>query len=178
MREKLARIPLLGMYFNFSAHDYLDAFRELSVTMIFSLAPLWVGTFKLHFFDNMSYYQAMKSLYSSGQLLCYSAAFLGPVIYAISKDRDMRRRFPNKWWFLIFAVFVTFISPFAFQTNSLNIVIFPDILVSCSEKIFIFSIIVYFSTLVIENWLKDNPSSKMVKDTTQFVDAVNRRRRE
>ena len=81
----LPHVPIYGQLFNSSRKAIISAAKELFVATIFSLFPMWFYPLILRVISDRPFWETLKSFAAGGELYLYSAALLGPWLYAIHK---------------------------------------------------------------------------------------------
>ena len=81
----LPHVPIYGRLFNSSKRAITSAAKELFVATIFSLFPMWFYPLILRVISDRPFWETLKSFAAGGELYLYSAALLGPWLYAIHK---------------------------------------------------------------------------------------------
>lgn len=122
----MLRLPIYGQLCNASKTSLKIAGRELCVTTLFSLLPLWLYPTIAYFAFGQPFWGTLADFASNGELFIYSAALVGPLIYAITKsyggetkdersvDGEKRSPFPKMLsiqfpygiWFVLISIFV------------------------------------------------------------------------
>ena len=80
----VSRVPIYGQLVNSSKHSLAAATKELTVTTVFSLFPIWFYPLLLYF-GGVPFWETLKSFIVQGELYLISAALLGPLVYATTK---------------------------------------------------------------------------------------------
>ena len=78
-------VPIYGQLVNSSKDALLAATKELSTATFFSLFPIWFYPVILYFGVGLPFWETLKSSIVRGELYLYSAALLGPLVYATTK---------------------------------------------------------------------------------------------
>ncbi len=110
VRALLLRVPVYGQLINSSKDSFWAAIKELAIATIFSLSPIWFCTVVLYIISDLPFCEILKSFIIQGELYLYSAALLGPLVYATTKtyggrdDEDNldesapeKQNFPRIW---------------------------------------------------------------------------------
>ena len=117
MRTMLRRVmasvsymPIYGQLVNSSKDSLVAATKELLIATGFSLFPIWFYPAILYIGGGLPFWETLKSFVIRGELYLYSAALLGPLVYAITKtygesdgedssdESDPEKRsFPRDW---------------------------------------------------------------------------------
>ncbi|MBL6600622.1 MAG: hypothetical protein ISP41_17175 [Alphaproteobacteria bacterium] len=79
-------LPLYGELFNSSRESIFSALKDLAVTTLFSLFPIWVYPIIVKLGFDKPFWQTAWSFVAGGEMFIYSAALVGPLIYAITKN--------------------------------------------------------------------------------------------
>lgn len=157
---RITSIPIYGQLFASKKDSLLSALRDLLVTTPFSLMPLWLyPAFGAMFLkDPASFFDSVVNSALGGEMFIYSAALVGPVIYAITKrykdpEEDgekqsiFRRRleFPYGWLFTILSVLVCLLGALCYGAMTATEKLKLDIL--DSDALLVFSVSLYLFTL-------------------------------
>lgn len=111
LREWSTHIPLVGAYFHIKWAAVKESFGEVLASTVFSLLPVWLSalvfTIKARFSSpeyevfGEWFWMEFERMVSSGELLMYATAVLGPVIYlGLTTTLRKQRWFP--WYRSIF----------------------------------------------------------------------------
>ena len=85
IRSVFIRIPIYGQLLNSPKASYSAALREMGMTIIFSLLPLWLYPIIVYVGFGQPFWNTVRAFISNGEFFIYSAALVGPLIYAITK---------------------------------------------------------------------------------------------
>ena len=78
-------VPIYGQLVNSSRDSFRAATKELFVVTFFSLFPFWFYPVVLKLGVGLPFWETLKSFVIRGVLYLYSAALLGPLVYAVNK---------------------------------------------------------------------------------------------
>lgn len=196
-------LPIYGQLVDSNAKNLKSACCDIAITTFFSLFPLWLyPIFSWVTFD-FSLKETLKTLTSNGELFLYSAALVGPLIYAITKrygvdeddetdEKKTKRRFtiiktiefPYGRIFIIISVLTCIFSALFFTilqaSNHIQKYLGFEIPLE-RENLFLISVILYAFTLsclfcvsVYRLDLESIPK-RINEDTHKFVDEWNHR---
>lgn len=84
-RAILSHVPIYGQLLNSSKNAIMGAAKELFIATIFSLFPIWFYPLILRVASDRPFWETLKSFAAGGELYLYSAALLGPWLYAVHK---------------------------------------------------------------------------------------------
>ena len=108
LRVYISCVPIYGHLVNSSKDSLVAASKELGTATLFSLFPIWFFPAMLKIVG-LPFWETLISLIVRGELYLYSAALLGPVVYALNKTYggggdenssdgpESARRFPRAW---------------------------------------------------------------------------------
>ena len=87
MSPKLKKIPIYGHLFVSRSENLRQALNDIGITTVFSLFPIWLYPIFSHIalLGGTSFLANVKGAIWEGELFIYSAAMVGPLIYAITK---------------------------------------------------------------------------------------------
>ena len=85
IRWLVSHVPIYGQLFNSSRKAMISAAKELFLSTIFSLFPIWFYPLMLWIIADRPLWATLRSFTAGGELYLYSAALLGPWLYAIHK---------------------------------------------------------------------------------------------
>ena len=123
LKNRIGRIPIYGELRYSRKESRAAAQKELLITTLFSLFPLWFYPVVL-MLAGSPVWTSLESFVVQGELFLYSAALLGPLVYAITKtygveeatgettdDGGISRRtrtfqFPYGTWFVTISIVV------------------------------------------------------------------------
>ena len=78
-------VPIYGQLVNSSRSSLVDAAKELLTATVFSLFPIWFYPVILYIVGDLPFWEILRSFVIRGELYLYSAALLGPLVYATTK---------------------------------------------------------------------------------------------
>ena len=84
LKDLFSHVPIYRQLVKSSKHSFAAAAKELTVTTLFSLFPIWFYPLML-FIGGVPAWQTLKSFVVQGELYLISAALLGPVVYATTE---------------------------------------------------------------------------------------------
>lgn len=163
VRTVISHVPIYGLLVNSSKDALVAATKELSIATAFSLFPIWFYPVILYLVGDLPFWETLKSFVVRGELYLYSAALLGPLVYATTKtygsdgednsdESDSgRRSFPRVWsiqfpygpWFFLISIFVSCVVAFLFGMLRTST---PD-LTALEENTLVTSTLLYCGTL-------------------------------
>lgn len=85
VRWLVSHVPIYGQLLNSSRKAMISAAKELFVATIFSLFPIWFYPLILWIIADRPLWDTLRSFAAGGELYLYSAALLGPWLYAMHK---------------------------------------------------------------------------------------------
>lgn len=181
IRRTCSQIPIIGSLPQTAWQDHVEAIRELVISLLISMAPIWIGTLVLRIGQTspsqLSYLQCANAIIQNGELFIYSAATLAPVMYIVTRDRFTVRSFPGKYTFIgvviVFALIAT--SIFTIQRVKAQILA-PDI-VMLSLWLYGIAIAVFYFALVYNNAFLPNPASLMREEEGDYFERLRQHRR-
>ena len=89
------KIPIYGQLINSSKESFGVASRELILTTVFSLLPIWLYPIVVRVGFGQPFWSTLISFITSGEFFIYSAALLGPLIYATTRTYGEESVNPN-----------------------------------------------------------------------------------
>jgi hypothetical protein len=136
-----------------SVVPFLHALREVGVTAILALTPVWIGVILSIIIAEDSLWGAVRLNTSRGDLFLLSSAAVAPVLLYVTVKKDdfpkpLARHFPGGWFFILCLTVVFGSSVVLFSvkrlmdTNSIQFRI-------DEEAFFVFSLIIYGVALLL-----------------------------
>lgn len=121
LRHKCSHIPLFGPIFYANTEDHRVAFRELLISVGLSTVTFW-GTalflLALKSSAGQNYFDLIFSTVKHGELFIFSVGLLGPVIIAISEDKDDHKKQGRVWQVVMLTAIAIFAAGFHSQIKS------------------------------------------------------------
>lgn len=179
-REKFSRVPLIGGLAHTTVRNHFDASTELLVTLLASLAPIWLGAFVIVLTTKdptVPYNAAVLDLLQNGELYLYAAAIAAPVFYIALREREGTRSFPGSIWHIILIVFFIYLPSFMmFALKRGHIWVNNYQVFNISVSMFILSILVLYLALVYNHSLTTDPSKKIREGEDDYLDELRKHR--
>ncbi|WP_421983323.1 hypothetical protein [Roseibium sp.] len=192
LRWVVTKIPIYGQLVNSSGASFRAAINDLFITTLFSLLPLWFYPIIVTFSFGAPFWSTVKSFVSGGEFFIYSAALVGPLIYAITKnygeeeDRNGARadgvfpkilsiQFPYGAWFVLVSILVCCFAAIFFgimrANSSANLPIQPEeeTLFFVSGGLYVFTLSCFFCVSVYRLNLENTPR-EFGRDTRNLMD--------
>ena len=79
------KIPIYGQLVNSSKESFGVACKDLFITTLFSLLPLWLYPTIIKIGFGQPFWDTFRAFIANGEFFIYSSALVGPLIYAITK---------------------------------------------------------------------------------------------
>ncbi len=200
LRWIFTKIPIYGQLFNSSKNSLTAALNDLLITTLFSLLPLWFYPIIAKIGFGNPFWSTVKSFVNGGELFIYSAALVGPLIYAITKkysedsDEDESGstgvvgvfpkirsiQFPYGVWFVLISILVCCFAAIFFgimrANSSTNLPVQPDeeALFVVSGFLYLFTLSCFFCVSVYRLNLENTPRS-FGQDTRNLMDQWEKR---
>ena len=188
------RVPVYGQLINSSKESFGLAFRDLFITTIFSLLPLWLYPTIVNAGFGEPFLDTLRTFVMGGEFFIYSAALFGPLIYAITKTygeetsdhggtaRNQRGvfpkirsiQFPYGVWFILISIIVCCFAAIFFgimrAKTSVMLPVKPDeeTLVLVSGLLYIFTLSCVFCVSVYRVNL-ENAARAFGRDTRDLM---------
>lgn len=195
LRWFLTQIPIYGQLLNSSKGSLTAALNDLFITTLFSLLPLWFYPIIAKFGFGTPFWSTVKSFVNGGELFIYSAALVGPLIYAITKkySEDMEEdeqdstsavgvfpkirsiQFPYGVWFVLISILVCCFAAIFFgimrANSSASLPVQPDedALFVVSGFLYLFTLSCFFCVSVYRLNLENTPKA-FGQDTRNLMD--------
>lgn len=197
MKWLLTKIPIYGQLLNSPAASIWAALKDLLVTTLFSLLPLWFYPTIVKLSFGSPFWITVNSFISGGEFFIFSAALVGPLIYSITKKYGEEKRsednqsedafpkipsiqFPYGVWFVSISVLVCCFAAIFFgilRANNIAILpIQPDehTLLMTSGGLYLFTLSCFFCVSVYRLNL-ENTSDEFGRDTRNLMDQWEKR---
>ncbi|RXJ82357.1 hypothetical protein [Arcobacter sp. F2176] len=163
-KEEKSKIILQEYWEQFS-----KSLIEFVMNILISTVPITIGALFIIFDNNHSltfqtYCTTILAVIKNGELYLYSATLLAPVVFLTTYDKDGKKSFPLKWFFIPIVLFLfIIISHFFGEQRAINL---PEegSIFTASVYIFILTVILYFLVLLISN-KKIKPASDIMKES-------------
>jgi hypothetical protein len=178
-----SKIPLFRDLQRCRGVDHLEAFKEVLVTVLLAVLPIWLGACLLMLVPRASVVAYVGDFLASGEALLVSAALIGPSIYVITKKygdlpKSLTMHFPQGWflvvlWFVI-CMFITAI--FGSQRIYAQIQADPQaplfdvvLMQRVSAFILIVTIAALYIVTVFKNFVEDGAAAEMRSGEADFL---------
>jgi hypothetical protein len=172
-------IPIIGGLHETSRDDHLEASRELLISLLISTSPLWGGSLALSWpaQSSLSFWAALKTIVSNGELFIYAASTLAPIIYIVTRDRDTPRAFPSKFTYVGSVIVFAIVATIIFTMQRLKVQALTETAIFISMWFFLGSIFLFYIALVYHNTLLPDPAGKFRKEEQSFADSLHDHRK-
>lgn len=158
-----------------TGNDYREALRELSISLVISTMPVWLGMLIIW---SRSSNVDIWSVIQHGELFMYASAVVAPVLYIVARDRYSNRSgFPGKVSFMIAVIVVAMTSAGFYTMNLIEAQNFPRKVIILSAIIFFISVCVNYLALVFNNTFTPNPTAEMQAQEDNFNEKFMEHRR-
>lgn len=121
LRHKCSHIPLFGPIFYASKEDHQIAVKELLISIGLSTVTFW-GTalflLALKSSAGQGYFDLIFNTVKHGELFIFSVGLLGPIIIAISEDKDDHKKQGRVWQVVMLTAIAIFAAGFHAQIKS------------------------------------------------------------
>jgi hypothetical protein len=175
-----SQVPIIGSLPQTRSRDHIEAVRELVISLLISMAPVWVGTLVLRigqtFPSQLSYLQCARTVIQNGELFIYSATTLAPVMYIVTRDRFNVRSFPGKYTFISVVIIFAFISTGIFTMQRMRTQILAPDIITLSLWLYVIAVTVFYFALVYNNTFLPNPADLMREEEGDYVNRLRRHR--
>ena len=180
------RIPIIPELLTASWPNWRESFKEVFVTLFFSLMPLWLGLLIVNLLtitDGTSGFIAKFA--SSSDLGILSASLLGPMLYMMfredkdTEDRTIIPTFPSGLWFIMSTVaccivatviycfnYVSSLQKYFDVKGGLITFVNPDTVALVSWSLFCVVVVLIVCASTIRNSV-ETQSARMMSDNTQ-----------
>lgn len=181
----LSKVPLFRDLSYCRRRDYLEASKEVVITVLCSTVALWLGVIFAWVSPTYHVSHYLDTFILSGEFLLLSTALVGPIFYIITKrygsdlPAPTSRYFLQGWLFIVLALFVCLIASAIFGYNrvsspvgnaahggSLNF----GPMAWLSVIMFVLSTLILFLVITIENFMDDGAVEVMRTDTADYVE--------
>lgn len=194
----IKKLPLIGELWNVKKVSLISAVKELVISTVFSILPIWFFPLisSLFISGSPSLKENMYSSVNQGDLFIYSSALVGPLIFAItnnyaewgdsspspsaSRIGKLTFEFPYGTYFFFISISVCMIAAICFglhrfsSTGLITVKLNTDALFNFSLVIYLFSLFCLFCVSVYRNEL-ENFTTTDGKTTRNFVEEWNSR---
>jgi len=171
-------LPLIGGLQETSSRDHLEAVRELGLGQIIATMPIWGGALHIAW-PNLSsevFYNALRQMVNSGELFIYAATTLAPVLYIVSRERDIPRMFPNKYLYLGIIVVGAMVAAIIYTLQRTGLQPITDQTLSISFWFYLASLVVLYLAYVYNNTYLPNASQLMRKLEQEYTQRLREHR--
>jgi hypothetical protein len=179
----LTSFPLIRDLSYCRQRDYIEASKEVTVTVLCSTVALWLGLIFAWVSPTYLVSRYLTTFVLSGEFLLLSTALVGPIFYIITKrygsdlPAPSSRHFLQGWFFTLLALCVCLIAAAIFGYNRISspgteiergqLSFGP--MVTLSLIIFVISTITLFLVITIGNFMEDGAVGLMHDDTQSYV---------
>lgn len=167
------RLPIVGSMHMCTGADFAEASKELAISLLISMSPVYIGAFVLYVIQSVSprisYLTCTGTIVQNGELFIYAAAVLAPVVYIVSKDRYDVRSFPSKFTFIGAVILVALLSTCIFTIERVKAQVLPPNVLLMSIVVFIAAVAVFYFALVYNNTFLPNPAALMRESEKRFT---------
>lgn len=125
-----SEIPIIGYLALCGVKEHKAAFKDFSVTVLFSTATFWLSALVLRGLtanSSQTYFDMLRSTVQSGELFIFSLGFMGPILLIAAEDPKNARPFPGRLGHIVclFALALIAVAFFALMkvSNSKNLVL-------------------------------------------------------
>ncbi|MBI5590890.1 MAG: hypothetical protein HY881_10445 [Deltaproteobacteria bacterium] len=176
LKHVCRRLPIVGSVHMCTLSDFGEACKELFISLLISMSPVYVGAFVLYIVQSGStsigYLSCAGTIVQNGELFIYAAAVLAPAVYIASKDRYDVRSFPSKFTFIGCAILVAILSTSIFTIERVKAQVLPHNVLLMSVTVFVVAVLVFYFALVYNNTLLPNPATVMRDNEQDFTRRV------
>lgn len=173
------KIPLLCDLAECSISEHISAMKEIFFTLFFSFMPLWLGAFFIVASEGSSYASVLNSIVknvSNGELLIYCNAIVAPIFFVALEEKKGKETFPSKIFHLSIFILVLIFSAVAFALQRVGFDFNDEFIMIVSLTSLVVSLVILYTSSVLNRGRKDLPNKVMSDQTTSFVDQYRRRR--
>jgi len=159
MRDTLRKIPLFGGLVDTSPSDHFSAIKENTSGLLVSLSPLLISGLILCLTDEKvgSYFSAVWSNASNGELFLYSTSILAPIFHIALDDPPRAKRFPSKFSHLLLTGVILLLIGIALGLQRAGVTLLSGLAMRISLWSFGFSVLLLYLATVYRN--SRSPSS-------------------
>ena len=181
-------IPILRDLQRCRAQDYIEAAKEIIVTVLLGVLPVWLGAIVIALIPKASVGHFVGEFLSSGEALLVSAALIGPSTYIITKKygdlpKSLSIHFPQGWflvilWFVICMIITTIFGLQRIyaqvQPHGTESLFDPVAMQGVALVILAVTIISLYVVTVFRNFVEDGAAAEMHSDTADFLEEWNK----
>jgi hypothetical protein len=175
-------LPLVGGLAEARWRDHREAAKEVSVNILLSTAPIWLGCLFLWVSQKfaMSPGEVVIRNVENGELFIYATSIVAPMYYFIFKESEGNQKFPNAGSFMLISAIVLLIGGCGFALTRLGTVLGTSFrwdevtLFVFSAILYLIAVIVVYLAHVYRNWRETGGAAAFATDTQDFVAAFNR----
>ena len=174
----LSWIPFVSGLPETSPKDHAEALSELIIAQIVATMPIWAGAIHVAWphLELDSLIGGLREMVKNGELFIYAASTLSPVIYIVTRERDIPRTFPNKYWYLGVVVFGAMIAAIVYMLQRVKLQPISDPTLSLSLGFYVTSLLVLYLAFVYNNTYLPDPASTMKREEDEFARRVKEHR--
>lgn len=167
----LSWIPLVGGLHETSQKDHLEALRELLLGQIVATMPIWIGAIHVAWpaLDVGSIFLGIREMSKNGELFIYAAGTLAPIMYIVSRERDIPRAFPNKHLYIGIVWVGTIVAAIVYMLQRVKLQPISETTFNLSVGSYLFAIVVLYLAFVYNNTYLPNPANAMRRDEDDYT---------
>jgi len=149
---------------NCNSTHWKAAFTELSITLIFSLLPIWIPLIAIPMFryDDVNLSYVFHNQIRNGELYIIATGLLAPIFYFTFPQykgvaNGAHRPFPSQQLLILIFIFVTTITSISVTAISVEDLSngIPDRMIVISAAIFLLCTLIFLLSLVVRNAMPD-----------------------
>jgi len=170
----IAWIPFVGGLDETSPRDHLEALRELVIGQIIATVPLWAGAVHVAW-PELSFQPLMlgfREMVKNGELFIYAASTLAPIIYIVSRERDLPRAFPAKFWYLGLVLIGTIVAATVYISQRVKTQPITDSTLYISLWVYVGSLTILYLAFVYNNTYWPDPPRMMMNEERDYTQRV------
>ncbi|MCC2673088.1 MAG: hypothetical protein K0R58_35 [Ramlibacter sp.] len=199
LRERIARVWLLGTLVNCSPKNYFSAFYELFHGLIFATMPFWLGALILtvvstststvaavpgqeqnHFLAYWlpTFWNNAVSTFSRGELLVFSISLLSPTLWLATHEPDGAQHLPHRRPISTIAVVIIVIGAVLFGVLKSGVSVLTNAVFWVSVSLTILAVLLRYLVLVYHGYrLPARTEKELLRPTEQWMETVDLHRR-
>lgn len=105
----------------------------------------------------------------NGELFIYAATTLAPIIYLVSREREIPRAFPSKWWYLGAVWMGTVLAAIVYILQRIKPLPISDSTFNTSILLYALAVALLYFAFVYNNSYWPDPSTRMRDEEDEYA---------
>ena len=172
--------PLLGGLVDCRRSDYWNAVQEVSISLLWSLMPFWLGTFVVWIIgasvDFWALSSALLASVGNGELFIYTTALMAPILWMALYEPPGFGGFPTKRTHTVLVSLISVFAAVAFGLQKAGQHLNPTLAFQVSLILFCSSIFLLFLATVYQHRRLPDPTNEFRNQEIDFEREYRRHR--